>query len=474
MTAAADTGVDLASLQARLAAAPDAELLRPIGLRWVVAGEDALAALPGIGGELFGPVPAPVALLVDATPMWRGPDDLKAVVRDLLAGPGWQVRLVQAGSATGRVYADEATLLAAREAVRGTRGIVTVGSGTLADIGKDVAEAVGLPHVIVQSAASVNGFADSQSVLLRNGVKRTVGTRWPDALLLDAQALASAPAPLNRAGLGDLLSMFTAPADWYLAHAVGLDDSYAPTAVALGRELGDDLLALAPALRDNEPAAVVRLAEILTVSGISMGVADRTAPSSGMEHTISHLLEMAATARRRPTALHGATVGVATVIAALTWRHVRDHIARVGLRRWFPTPAQMRERIHTAFDRLDPSGVTADECWADYSRKLARWHTGKDAVERLTARWTEHQFALGQLLGDPARIVEALRAAGAPVRFAELDPPVDPALARWAITNCHLMRDRFTVADLGWFLGAWDHDGVAAVLAAAAELGAGL
>lgn len=474
MTTRTGGGVDLDGLRARLAAAPDAGLLQPIGLGQVVAGPDALAALPGICSELFGTAGGPIALLVDARPMWRAGADLKAGVRDLLTGPGWPVRLVTAGPPGGQVHADEATLLTAQEATRGARGVVTVGSGTLADLGKAVAQALGLRHVIVATAASVNGFADSQSVLLRSGVKRTVTTRWPDALVLDAQVLAGAPAAMNRAGLGDLVSMFTAPADWYLAHAVGLDDSYAPTAVALGREHGGELLELAPALRGNAPDAAVRLAEILAVSGISMGVAGRTAPSSGMEHTISHLLEMAAAAAGRPTALHGAKVGVATVIAALTWQHVRDHIARHGLRRWFPTPAQMRERVRAAFHRLDPSGATAAECWADYGSKLARWHTRRETVERFVAAWPEHERALDRLLIDPARIVAALRAAGAPVRFAELDPPVEPDLARWAVANSHLMRDRFTVADLGWFLGAWDHDGVAAVLDAAARLGAGL
>jgi glycerol-1-phosphate dehydrogenase [NAD(P)+] len=279
---------------------------------------------------------------------------------------------------------------------------------------------------------------------------------------------------MTRAGLGDLVSMFTAPADWYLAHAVGHDDSYSPTAVALGRELGDELLALAPALRGNDPDAVGRLAQMLAVSGISMGAADRTAPSSGMEHTVSHLLEMAAAAQGRPTALHGAKVGVATVIAALTWRHVRDRVARAGLRPQFPAPARMRERVYAAFDRLDPTGVMARECWADYSRKLTRWNDSAATVAALAGSWADHERALDQLLADPARIVEALRAAGAPVRFTELDPPVPPDLARWAVANCHLMRDRFTVADLAWFLGAWDADSVETVLADAAALGAGL
>jgi hypothetical protein len=36
------------------------------------------------------------------------------------------------------------------------------------------------------------------------------------------------------------------------------------------------------------------------------------------------------------------------------------------------------------------------------------------------------------------------------------------------------MRDRFTVADLAWFLDAWTDDDIEAVLSAATALGAGL
>jgi glycerol-1-phosphate dehydrogenase [NAD(P)+] len=326
--------------------------------------------------------------------------------------------------------------------------------------------------VVVPTAASVNGYADDQSVLLRNGVKRTVPSRWPDALVLDGQVLAGAPPAMSLAGLGDLVSMFTAPADWYLAHAVGMDPEYSATAVALGRELGGEVLGLAPDIGRGDPAALLRLAGILTVSGISMGVAGRTAPSSGMEHTVSHLLEMAA--GERPTALHGAKVGVCTVLAAFTWRQLRRRVAAVGLPLRFPPAEQLRERVHAAFDPLDRTGAVSRECWADYRQKLARWHAGRDGLARFVAGWSGHAEALDRLLIHPARLVEALRAAGAPIRFAELDPPVDPRTARWALTNCHLMRDRFTVADLAWFLGAWDDEDVDAVLADAAALGAGL
>lgn len=445
--------IDLASLRLRLAGAD----LRPVGLRRIVAGRDALDALPAVVSELAES--GTIAVLVDATSMRRRDTDLKATVHDLLFRLGREVRTVVAGPADGQVHADEATVAAVHRALANPAVLVTVGSGTLADIGKTA----GFPHVIVQTAASVNGFADDQSVLLRDGVKRTVPSRWPDVLILDEDVLTEAPAAMNRAGLGDLLSMFTAPADWYLASAVGQDASYSPTAVAIAREHGDELLDAA----DQS----VRLAELLAVSGISMGAAGRTAPSSGMEHTISHLLDMSSHGR---TALHGAQVGVATVIAALTWRHVRRRIAEDGLRLMFPDAETMRGRVRAAFDPVDPTGAMSRECLADYDAKLARWHSSRPSLAGLAAAWPQHDAVLDELLVDPVRLVEALRKAGAPLRFSQLDPPVDPDTARWAVANCHLMRDRFTVADLAWFLGAWTDADVDAVLAEASTLDAGL
>jgi glycerol-1-phosphate dehydrogenase [NAD(P)+] len=51
---------------------------------------------------------------------------------------------------------------------------------------------------------------------------------------------------------------------------------------------------------------------------------------------------------------------------------------------------------------------------------------------------------------------------------------VEPGLVRWALENCHLMRDRFTVADLAFFLGIWTGAHVEDLLAESAAFGGGL
>ena len=146
--------------------------------------------------------------------------------RDADAGPRRRAQVRAAvpprGARRRRSTPTRTTLTRATEGCAGAGLILSVGSGTIVDIGKVVsARLLGVPHVAVQTAASVNGFSDDQSVLLVDGVKRTVSTRWPERLVIDTEVIRRAPAELNRAGLGDLLATYTAPADWRLAQLVG-------------------------------------------------------------------------------------------------------------------------------------------------------------------------------------------------------------------------------------------------------------
>jgi glycerol-1-phosphate dehydrogenase [NAD(P)+] len=461
---AAAVARDLDGLRARLAGTEEADRLRPVGLGGVLLGSGVLDALPGVVGDLRGD--GDVVVLADRRPMAGAAGEIKAAIVAALGA-----RRVDVGGEDARPHADAATLDAARDGCAGAAVIVSVGSGTVADIGKATSARLdGTAHVVVQTAASVNGFADGESVLLVDGVKRTTSTRWPDRLLVDTDVLARAPVALNQAGLGDLLATYTAPADWLLARLVGQDGSYSPAVVALAREHVDAAVDAAEGIRAGDPAALEDLAGALTLSGVSMGVAGRTAPGSGMEHTVSHLLEMADPASE---ALHGAKVGILSILGALLWARVRAAIGRgalAGLR--FPDAAAMEGHVRAAFAPVDPSGAMGEECWRDYARKLERWHASRAELEDLADRWPAFDAQAGALLAAPERLAGALRAAGAPVRLADLG--IAAADARWALANCHLMRDRFTVADLAFGLGLWDDAAVDALLDEAATLGVGL
>jgi glycerol-1-phosphate dehydrogenase [NAD(P)+] len=496
MSAGEAVRIDLDALRAEFAASPGAGRLQPLGLGRVIDGEGALDELARAVAD-FPRSGEGVVVLAAATPMRVAGWDLRAEATEVL-GRGFAVDWVTLGPADGQVHADEETVAAARRATAGAGCVVTIGSGTITDIGK-VSTSNGTPLVTVQTATSVNGYADSFSVLLRRGVKRTSASRWPDALLIDPAILRAAPPELNRAGVGDLMAMFTATADWYLASAVSdgchldtpaarAEPHYNATVAGIVRAHGGRLLALAAdSAATAGPAATAghgvsaeaqladgldELARILTLSGIAMGVAGSTAPASGMEHAVSHLLEMAATARAERASFHGTQVGVASVVAAATWAHVRRRIGAgaLGQPGRIPDPDQARERIREAFTGIDPTGTMAAECFADYAAKLRPLAADGDPLAGLRTGWDGHEAMLGETLIEPAELARGLRSAGLPASFGELAEPVGDADARWAVANCPLMRQRFGVADLAMLLGAWEEDDIDEVLAEAAVL----
>lgn len=462
---------DLNRLRAQLAAAPEASRLTPVGLGGVLLGDGVLSDLPSRAAAMLGEF-GEIALLIDRQPM-RTADgtELKPLVAQMLESCG-TVRTVALGGDTAEaVHADADTLAIALEAVRSADLLVTVGSGTLTDIGKYVsAKLGGLPHIVVQTAASVNGFGDDQSVLVVEGVKRTTPTRWVDLLIIDSGVIGGAPSKMNRAGLGDLLASYTAPADWLLARQVGQDDSFSPAVVALARDHVDIVLDRAAGIGHGEAGALEALGAALTLSGIAMGAAGKTAPGSGMEHTSSHLIEMT---DHGTSALHGAQVGVLSVLAACLWRIVRTDVSGGALTELrIPDQQEMRARIVEAFAAADPTGAMAAECFSDYRRKLERLHEKAPSPATLAEGWPAFERAVAPLLAEPQALAQALIAAGAPTHLSELG--IEPERARWALLNCHLMRDRFTIADLAFLLGRWDEAGVDAVVRMAESFGVGL
>lgn len=465
--------VDLDAVRAQLAAVEEAERVRPLDIKVLADGPGAVGAMRDLIADLCPPGSL-VTVLAAATQIQMHGCELRQVVEDAL-GARFDVRWCVIGPADGRVHADESTVAAAAAAASGAACVVTVGSGTVTDIGKAAAPA-NARLVCVQTATSVNGYADPFSVLLRNGVKRTTPTRWPDALVIDPEVLISAPAELNRAGLGDEMAMFTASADWYLASVMdggpargapmqpGDDPPWHPAIAWLTRARGDDLVGLAGRLSTTD--GLTELAQILTLSGIAMGVAGSTAPASGMEHAISHLLEMAADARGEPGSLHGAQVGVSSIVAAATWELVRGRIREHGFDQTIrlPDPDQARDQIERAFAWLDPTGAMAQECFGAYAVKLQGLSAGGGRLSRLRDGWPAHDAVLGGLLAEPADIRMTLTNAALPVRFAQLDGPVSDQTARWAVAACALQRRRVGVADLAMLLGAWRDDDIDQIL----------
>ena len=104
------------------------------------------------------------------------------------------ISFVELTSGNGVLHCDQDVLEIATKACAGSCLIITIGSGTITDIGKVAAGHNSyIPHIAIQTAASVDGFTDNVSIILKDGVKRTVPSAWPSIVLADLKTIGSAP-----------------------------------------------------------------------------------------------------------------------------------------------------------------------------------------------------------------------------------------------------------------------------------------
>jgi glycerol-1-phosphate dehydrogenase [NAD(P)+] len=368
---------------------------------------------------------------------------------------------------TGAVRADEETVARAVAEVGEHRLLISVGSGTLTDIAKVTAQQTGSRHVAVQTACSINGFIADRSVLVIAGAKRTVQSRWPDVLVADTDILAAAPWQLNLAGVGDLSTVPNAVAEWQLAARLGHGPPYTPAVVDDVLAANAVLPALAKAARDTEPEGLANLARLLAASGLSMGVVGSTAPASGTEHAVSHLLEMARSRQGRPAAAHGMQVTVATRLAVRVWELVHSAIRSAPVQIRVPEEATSRDAVVRAFAELDEQ--TVDECWTAYSAKRNWLLTHQSAVEALVTDWDA--FAASLTLPSPEQFDEISHASGLPTRAEDLGVDYDDDLLFWALRSSHLLRERMSIVDLADVLGVWSDETARSIVADAEKAG---
>lgn len=463
--------VDLPALRGWLAAQDNTgNALRPLDIGEILIGPDALLELPSVLRRAAIEPGMHIQLIIDETPMWRDDVELKPFVRELLHVTGYSASAMHLEDDDyGMVHADfdsvEDAVWALERGHLGTpaSAIIGLGSGTVTDIAKHAAYIYNQKHpdrtrmvyICVPTANSVTAYAANMAVLLKDGVKRTVPSCYPDAIVCDLRVLADAPKEMTLAGLGDCCARFVAYGDWYLASALGLVDYYSEVPLALLDNLDTILLEHAASIRERSLAGEAVVMRALLLAGIAQSIVNMSAPISGTEHVTSHVLDMVAHHYQRGLALHGAQVGVATLTAAALYQHFLDRFdpAAINIDTCYPAAEPLQRYIRHIFRAIDPSSAMAKECWQDYSQKLALWQQKRPRFEQFCANWHEtYRPKLASLVRSPQVVQRILAEAGAPLTIEALDPPISQKEYDFAVRNGHFIRQRFVLSDLLYFL----------------------
>ncbi len=467
--------IDLKKLKSKIKELDKDSVLRDIGMENVMIEHDAIFKV----SSLLTPIMKGrnLAIIFDETMIKNKGVSLKEKLCEIL-NKDFQVKVVRISSCDGGdVHADEKTLLEAYNNVRGCDGVVAVGSGTIADIAKDVVyrHDCSIPLVIVQTALSVNAFSDDVAVVLRNGVKRTISSAWANTLIIDLNIIKEAPFFMNVAGFGDLMATWSAPVDWMLSNKLEMDSTYNQIAYDLIKDGSKYLLDNSRLLSCNDSEYLGKLSEVLTLSGFAMGLVGVSSPCSGAEHIVSHLLDMDSLSKKGKVGSHGEQIGVSSILMSMVWEYFLNNFdpKSVDIDRCFPDFTIMEDKVRSAFRGLDRNGRASEECWNDYNKKLSKWHMKRDKLEDFFANWHSNREMLLMMCVSPVKLANSFRGAGGKSRFKDLEVGISKDKVLWALNNCHLFRNRFTIVDLLFFLGIYNEQFVEELLSSANKIDVG-
>src|SRR6185503_13115096 len=297
----------------------------------------------------------PLSVVLDRTPMKREGVDLKSLILSQLKSAGWQVDVIWLeADNTGQVHTDFSQINYVKSRLQSNSGVLSVGSGTVTDIAKHACHVyqqenaiAPLPFVVYQTANSVSAYTSNMAPTFVDGVKRTLPSRYPDVLICDLETLRDAPKSMTVAGVGDLLAAFGSYADWWLAHRLGLDDTYTEFAQILMGPLDEIFLEQAEGLQVGTLESTAILAKLIALGGLAMSLSHATAPMSGYEHVISHVLDLVAEQKHRPLAQHGTQVALTTRLTTSAYQIFLNEFEpdEVNLETCYPTESQMRARL---------------------------------------------------------------------------------------------------------------------------------
>jgi len=184
------------------------------------------------------------------------------------------------------VAADQSTAME-----QGAECVIGIGGGTAIDTAKYLAWSLGLPVTYIPTIASVDAtFTDA--VGIRRDRKVTyIGQVRPQQVVIDLPLITSAPARLNRAGIGDILSCHTGLFDWQLAVSSGLGVPWDEPLAALGRSLLAELAEAAPQVHAANADGVDFLLGAYRRIGAACAAAGHSRFEEGSEHFLGYALE---------------------------------------------------------------------------------------------------------------------------------------------------------------------------------------
>lgn len=326
--------------------------------------------------------------------------------------------------------------------------VVAVGSGVINDIGKLISATAKAPYIIVATAPSMDGYASATSSMTRSGLKISLNTKSADVIIGDTDILKDAPLHMLKSGLGDMLAKYVSICEWRIAHLI-TGEYYCEEIAGLIRGAVKQCVDNATALLKREPGAVQAVFEGLIIGGVAMHYAGLSRPASGVEHYISHILDMRSVAFSTPVDLHGIQCAVGTL------ESVRLYEKLIKL-----TPNREKATAYAAaFDytawakQLEAflgKGAKAMIALEEKEKKYDITAHGK-RLNTITENWQKILEIIKEELPTAATLEQLLRQMDMPCALEDLGVSSEHRPTIFKATKD--IRDKYVLSRLAWDLG---------------------
>lgn len=326
--------------------------------------------------------------------------------------------------------------------------IVGVGSGVINDIGKILSQTTGKPYIIVATAPSMDGYASASSSMTRDGLKISLPSRSADVIIGDTDILRQAPMHMMKSGLGDMLAKYVSICEWRISHLI-TNEYYCENIADLIRSAVKRCVDNAPGLINREEDAVEAVFEGLVIGGIAMNYAGLSRPASGVEHYISHILDMRAVEFGTPEDLHGIQCAIGTLIALGLYDKIRSvtpdketacqYVANFDYDAW---AAQLR----TLLGKGAESMIALEKKEGKYDVSAH-----KKRLDIIVENWQQILQIISEELPAPQALKQLMSDMDMPTSLSDIGISEDILPAVFQATKD--IRDKYVLSRLAWDLG---------------------
>lgn len=327
--------------------------------------------------------------------------------------------------------------------------LIAAGSGVVCDLTKWIATRLNIPFILCGTAPSMNGYTSITATITQQDIKISEYLNPANAVVLDVDILKNAPMRMIHAGMGDLSARAICNADWKLSELLH-NTYFCPLPYQMTAENERRYLAGAAGIAHRAPEDIAMLSEAILLSGLSMTILDgETSPSSGAEHVISHFWDLLVHLRGAPKNLHGAQVGVGTLLMLTAYQVLREldprRIDPQHILRTRPSLEQIEAENRALY------GEHADAFIAVARKKRIPDDRLPDYLRSILDRWDEIWAALDPYVAPLERIKTPFDQAGVPYTLDSVQRTREQAVE--ALLHGSHYRPRYTALDLFWELG---------------------